>query len=103
MGERLLVALPSVTWPSRSDRQVDGGEVAIDDRLAALGVGLLRELLDARDRLGRGQHAGEMEEAGLHDRVDAVAHADFFGDGEGIDDPQVDRLVDELLLDVLGS
>jgi hypothetical protein len=44
-----------------------------------------------------------MEEAGLHHGVDAVAHADFFGHGEGIDHPEVDGLVDELLLDMLGQ
>ena len=86
-----------------TDRQVDGGEVAIDDSLAALRVRLLHEALDAGDRVGRGQHAGEVEETGLHDRVDAVAHANFFGNGERIDHPQIDRLVDELLLDVSGQ
>ena len=44
-----------------------------------------------------------MEEAGLHHGVDAVAHADFFRHGEGVDHPQVDGLVDHLLLDVLGQ
>ena len=40
-----------------------------------LAVGLLDRLLDLRDRLLARQHAGDREEAGLHDRVDAAAHA----------------------------
>jgi hypothetical protein len=32
-------------------------------------------LLDLRDGLVAREHAGEGEEAGLHDRVDAPAHA----------------------------
>ena len=82
------------------DRGVDGGIVAVDDRLAALDVGLVDELLDPLDCLGRRQHARQMEEAGLHDRVDPAAHARLGGHGEGVDDPEVDLLVDQELLDV---
>ena len=83
-----------------SDRRVDGRKVLVHDRLAALGVGLLHEGLDALDRLCRRQHAREMEEAGLHDRIDACAHARLGGHGEGVDDPEVDLLVDQVPLDV---
>ena len=78
---------------------VDGGEVAGDDRFAALGVRLLDEALDPGDGLVRRQDARELEEARLHDRVDPAAHADLIGDGQRVDHPQVDLLVDELLLD----
>ncbi len=79
-------------------RAVDRGEVAGDDRLAALGVRLLDEPLDARDGLVRRQDAREVEEAGLHDGVDPVAHARLSGDGERVDHPEVDALVDQLPL-----
>ena len=42
-------------------------------------VGLLHRFLDPGDRLVRRQHAGELEEAGLHHGVDAVAHAHVLG------------------------
>ena len=35
----------------------------------------------------------------MHDRVDPAAHPDLVGDGERIDHPEIDVLVDELLLD----
>ena len=59
---------------------VDGREVPLDDRPAAVAVGLLHRFLDLGDRLVRRQHAGELEEAGLHHGVDAVAHAHVLGD-----------------------
>ena len=81
------------------ERPVDGLEVAGDDRLAALRIGLLDEALDPRDRLVRGQDARELEEARLHDGVDPAAHAGLVGDGQRVDHPEVDLLVDEQLLD----
>ena len=81
-------------------RAVDGGEVALDDGRPAPAVGLLDRLLDVRDRLRRGQRSGELEEAGLHHRVDAVAQAGLARDRVGVDDPELELLVDELLLDV---
>ena len=81
------------------ERVVDRGEVAGDDRLAALRVGLLDEALDPGDRLVRRQDAGELEEARLHDRVDPAAHPGLVGDRERVDHPEVDLLVDEQLLD----
>jgi hypothetical protein len=39
-----------------------------------------------------------VEEAGLHDRVDPVAHAGLGGNCQRVDDPEVDLLVDEVPL-----
>ena len=78
-------------------RAVDRGEVAGHDRLAALRIGLLDETLDAGDGFVGRQDAREVEEAGLHDGVDPVAHARLSGDGERVDHPEVDVLVDQLL------
>ena len=85
------------------DRSVDGCEVAGDDRLAALRVGLLDEALDPRDGLPGRQDPSKLEEAWLHDRVDATPHADLVGHGERIDHPEVDLLVHQLLLDATGQ
>ena len=64
---------------------VHGGEVPPHDLGALLAVGLLEALLDLRDGLVAGQHAGDGEEAGLHDRVDAAAHAGLPGHRVGVD------------------
>ena len=82
------------------ERQVDRGEVALDDRLAALPVGLLDERLDPRDRLVGRHDAREPEEARLHDRVDPAAGPGLGRDGERVDHPQLDRLVDDRRLHV---
>ena len=82
------------------ERAVDGGVVALDDGRAAASVGLLDRLLDERRGLAGRQRAGELEEAGLHHGVDAVAQARFVGDGVGVDDPELEVLVDQLLLHV---
>ena len=82
---------------------VDGREVAGDDRLAALGVGLDHRVLDARRGFVGGQHARQAEEAGLHDRVDAITHAHLVGHGEGIDDPEIDPLLHQRAAHVAGQ
>ena len=79
---------------------VDRGVVHLDDGLAALAVGFLDGLLDHADRLLGGQDAGELEEAGLHDGVDAGAHLGFAGDLVGVDDVELESAGDELLLDL---
>ena len=66
------------------EREVDGRVVALHDLLAALAIRLLDELLDGADGLVLRQHAGELEEAGLHHGVDAVAHAHLTGHREGV-------------------
>ena len=60
--------------------------VAVQQALALLAVGLFDRLLDVGDGLVPRQDAGDGEEAGLHDGVDAPAHAGALGDAVGIDD-----------------
>ena len=79
-------------------RTVDRGKVALHDRLAALRVGLLHETLDPGDGFVGRQDTGQLEETRLHDGIDPAAHAGLFGDREGIDDPEVDLLVDDQVL-----
>ena len=73
-------------------RRVDGGEVLLHDRLAALAVGLLDGLLDLLDGFFAGQHAADGEEAGLHDGVDARAHAGFARHRVAVDHVELDLL-----------
>ena len=47
-----------------------------------------------------GQDAGDGEEAGLHDRVDADAHAGVLGHLVGVDHVELQLLVDDRLLDL---
>ena len=82
-------------------RGVDGGEVLLQDRFASLAVRLANRLLDLLDRLLPRQHAGQGEEAGLHHRVDPAAHSRFAGHLVGVDDEELQLLVDDLLLDFL--
>ena len=80
--------------------RVHRGEVALDDLRALLAVGLLDRLLDLGDRLLARQDAGDREEAGLHDRVDAAAHAGLLGHVVGVDGVDLQLLVDDLVLDL---
>ena len=80
------------------ERTVDRSEVALDDDAATAGVRLLDVLLDEADRLIARQHARQHEEARLHDGVDARTEADLASDAAGVDDVDLQRLVDDLLL-----
>ena len=82
---------------------VHGVEVLLDDRITLLAVGLLDGLLDLGDGLLAGQHAGDGEEAGLHDGVDAHAHAGVLGHFVGIDDVELELLAGDGFLDFLGQ
>ena len=82
---------------------VDGVPVHLDDLLALAAVGLLDGLLDQGDGLRLGEDARDLEEAGLHDRVDAEAQAELAGDLDGVDVVDLDLLVDDRPLHVLGQ
>ena len=63
-----------------------------------LAVGLLDRLLDLGDRLLARQYARDCKVAGLHDRVDAAAHAGFLGHSVSVDGEEADFFLDHLLL-----
>ena len=70
-------------------RRVDRGEVLLDHRAALAAVRLLDRGLDRGDRLVARQHAGDGEEAGLQDGVDARAEAEFLRHPGGVDDVEL--------------
>src|ERR1044072_8745619 len=55
-------------------------------------------MLDVRDGLFARQDAGDAEEAGLHDGVDAPAHPDLLRQRISVDDEEADSLLYHLLL-----
>ena len=81
-----------------SDRRVHGGKILLHDGFAALPIGLLDRFLDRGDRFLARQHSADREEAGLHDRVDAAAHARFARNGISIDHIELELLIQDLLL-----
>src|SRR5690242_3311608 len=81
------------------ERGVDGGEVLLNDGIAALAVGLLDRRFDLCDRLLSRKHAAERKEARLHDRVDPAAHPGFVCDGISVDYEQTESFRDELITD----
>ena len=56
-------------------RGIHGREVLANDRFSSFAVGLLDRVLDGGDCLITRQHSADGEEAGLHDGVNAPAHA----------------------------
>ena len=77
---------------------VDRGIVLRDDRVALLGVGLLCRSLHVFKRLIRRDDVREFEERGLHDRVDAAAHADFARELDCIDVVELEMVLCDRVL-----
>jgi hypothetical protein len=73
---------------------VDGSVVQFGDPPPLATVGLFHGMLDRSNRFVLRQDAGDGEEAGLHDGVDAPPHAGFERDLIGVDDPEPDALGD---------
>ena len=71
---------------------VDGGIVLLNHFVALLGVGLLGGGLHVVDGLIRGDYVGKYEEGGLHNGVDAVAHANAAGDLHAVHVVELDML-----------
>ena len=77
------------------ERLVHRRDVLLHDFLALAAVGLLDGVFDLLDGLLARQHAGQGEEAGLHDRVDARAHAGGLGDADRVNHVELDLLLDQ--------
>ena len=79
-----------------AQRAVDGREIAPQDRIAPLAIRLLDRVLDLGDRLVAREDARQGEEAGLHDRVDPAAEFRLLGHRQGVDNVELQLLVDDL-------
>jgi hypothetical protein len=75
-------------------------KVALHHLDAARAVGLFDRLLDMRDRLVARQHAGDREEAGLHDGIDPPSHPRLARHLIGVDHGEAQPLLYDLLLDL---
>ena len=85
------------------DGDVDGVPVLLDDLVALLAVGLLGVGLHVLIRLIVGDDVGQLEEGGLHDGVDAVAHANLTGQLDGVDGVELGFLLGQQLLHGCGQ
>ena len=82
---------------------VHRGEVLVNDGLALAGIGFADGLFDLGNGLFAREHVGNGEEAGLHDRIDAPAHAGGLGHGVGVDDITFEFFGDDFPLDFDGK
>ena len=80
------------------DRDIDRIPVLLHDGVALLAVGLLGIRLHVLVSLLVGDDVGQLEERGLHDGVDAVAHANLRRQIDRVDGVELDMLLGELLL-----
>jgi len=80
------------------ERVIHSSKVLLYHDLAALAIGVANGLLDSFDCFVSGQHAGDRKEAGLHDGVDAAAHAGRPCNAHCIDDIESELLGDDLFL-----
>jgi len=87
-----------VDFVQSRQRRVHGGAVFVHDGLAAFAVGLGDGFFDGRDRLLARQNATQREETGLHDGVNAAAHAVFVRHLEGVDDEETQLLSEDRFL-----
>ena len=79
-------------------RCVHGSEISPQNRFTALAIRLFNRVLNLLDGLLAGQNAGQCEEAGLHDGVDPPAHLRFAGHLDGINNVELQLLVDDRVL-----
>ncbi len=77
---------------------VDSLPVHLDDLCTLAAVGLLNRLLEQLDGFVDRQYLCQLEEGCLHDHVDSVAKTDFSGDGDSVDDVEVDVVFGKVAL-----
>ncbi len=76
--------------------------VLLDNSIAAFAVGFFDRFLDLFNRLFFGQNAADGEEAGLHNRINALAHVGLLGNFIGIDAVELQFLLDQGFLHLGG-
>src|ERR1051326_9574147 len=77
---------------------IDDFTISSHDFRSTLSVGLLDRLLDVLNRFVTRQYPADAKKAGLHDRVDAAAHSDLFGQRVSVDGKETDLFCDDLFL-----
>ena len=82
---------------------IDGRIVHVDDVLALLSVGFEDGLLHLLDSLVERDDVGDLEERRLHDGVRTRTQTQFGGDLRGVDDIEVDLVLGEEDLHVVGQ
>ena len=80
------------------ERLVHRGIIFLHHSIAAFSVGLLDGFLDLVDRFVARQDAGNGEETGLHDRIDAIAHTRLFRNIIRVDRVELEFLLDDIFL-----
>ncbi len=106
MGGRLKVevtASGTLDLVQMIQGRIDRGEVLLDQHLTLLAVGLLDGFLDLLDGFRLGQDVGQSEEAGLHDGIETTTHARFARHLIAVDDPELQLLLEDGLLDFAGQ
>ncbi len=83
--------------------RIDGRIVHIDDVLALLAVGLLDRFLHLLDGLLERNHVRDFEECRLHDGVRTRTQTQLGGDLRGVDDIEVDLVLGQENLHVIGQ
>ena len=100
-GSRFLVTtgcLGNFNFDNIFYRCINGRVVHIDNLVAFLAVGFLDSVLDSLDRFLLGQDAGNKEEGGLHNHVDAGTKTNRFSKFDGINNVEFGLLGNELFL-----
>ena len=95
---RCVTCCGTVTWMQMRQGVVHRGKILFDECFSALAVGFADCLLDLVDRLFARQHSADREEAGLHDRVDAVAHSRIASHRVAVNHKKLQLFVDDCLL-----
>ena len=83
-----------------TERGIHGRVILLHHRITAAAIRFFNRLLDCVDRFLFGKHSADGEEAGLHDRIDAAAHARIAPHGIAVDHVEFQLLGNDLLLNV---
>jgi hypothetical protein len=86
-----------------SQRLIDRLIVLLDNGFTALAIGLFDALLNLRYGLLARQDAAQREEAGLHDRIDAIRHAQITRHLMRVNHIEAQPLVEDVSLGFLGQ
>ena len=81
-----------------SQRSINGFEVFLNNGIAFFAVGFLNRVFNFGNCLIFGQNVRNSEEAGLHDGVNALAHAGFAGNFNSVNGVEFQFFADDFFL-----